>query len=909
MRVIWISVLVILLDQLSKYALQFVPPEQGISVGPAWLSLNILGQSTLSVQQLTTALHNSTSWVLFAGLLAIYLLLTHWSTHLHFPAPRAIFGLQLIAGGIFSYTIDYLLRGTIVNCAQLLLPNGFPLNTGVADLSLLGGCLLLFTLRRRGTSRLGSSITLLSAIPTPLDMERMARGIDNIHIDIHLSPEFCRNASIIVHQQVDELFEAAKQQQRQIRPLPHSLLAPLKLAFHPLHQETLRSAKGSGESQLIDLFHVAVMKYIHQEVTNCVAARVRQAKETIQEHHKHGIGGTNDNQHIEHLFRHQERVIASVNQLMLRGLIDGEVKNLHKGIRGFLGKKSSFALEALQAPLVTANVTDSNDILFEHYLLFGRGRHRDMSFLQFDRVIDDLLHSYLRLIASDTQHSENITLHNRELASSDTTAEILSRPSVLAHPANITILFDQQWTREKIAKTDHFKRWGKYHKFRSHLRFQQQLADRAVYLLQKAKLANWVVVLYETRNLLAHAGSDISPARLVSLMVECDNRRLLQQRLETIYRQLKNPPDLNKVLETWERIQHKEEVLLRGHLHAFFGDFSRYRRDLQLLYRYHIASSQVSLLQDKRALQSSRANYTLYEFLLPTERERSQKSIRSHLIIKADLRGSTEVTDRLNQLALNPATHFERHFFSPINEVIVSFGAEKVFIEGDAIILVINNYAGTQQNQLTASRACGLAAAILGVVARQNSELACYGLPQLELGIGIAYSKEPPRFIFDGDHKITISPAINRADRLSACAWSVRHWREHQHAPQTEVEVYHPSERALGHGEKAQKDLVYNLNGILIEPEVFELLQQELSPKRIANNLPGKLESSLYAIKVPGSGSESTSLIIRKAPVKLYDPAYLLEECPIIEGRYFYEVIHKQEIIDALRNQTRSNEA
>jgi hypothetical protein len=265
------------------------------------------------------------------------------------------------------------------------------------------------------------------------------------------------------------------------------------------------------------------------------------------------------------------------------------------------------------------------------------------------------------------------------------------------------------------------------------------------------------------------------------------------------------------------------------------------------------------------------------------------------------------VTDRLNQLALNPATHFDRNFFSPINDVINDFGAEKVFIEGDAIILILNDYAGAHQEHLIASRACALAASILQIVAKQNKELLCYGLPKLELGIGIAYSHESPRFLFDGDHKITISPAINRADRLSACTWSVRNWRERQQAPTTQVEIYQPSERALGHGEKAQKEMVYNLDGILIEPAIFELLQKELSPKRIVNKLPDKQDSILFAIKVPGAGGESSSLIIRKAPVKIYDPKFHFDECPPVDGRYFYEVIHDRAILNTLRKRPTSD--
>jgi class 3 adenylate cyclase len=516
-----------------------------------------------------------------------------------------------------------------------------------------------------------------------------------------------------------------------------------------------------------------------------------------------------------------------------------------------------------------------------------------------DRVLDEQLRDYLPLIESTEANAAEY--RKLEFDNSSSTAATLSRPSVLAHPNNVAILFDQQWSRAKLAQTSPLSEWRKYQRYRAQLRFQQRLSEKMIEALKSAGLADWIITVYETRKILNRANPELPPWNLTTLLLESKNSRELQKRLQQL-NQAAGIQSLNEVITTsWQAIQKSPDRLLREHLYSFMRDFSRYRRDLQLLYKYHHAANQVELLQDESSIQTSRANYTLYEFLLQKEKQIENAAIRSHIIIKADLRGSTEVTERLNQLALNPATHFDRNFFSPINNVINDYGAEKVFIEGDAIILILNDYAGSQHSHLIASRACGLAAGILEVVAKQNRELRCYGLPELELGIGIAYSDESPRFLFDGDHKITISPAINRADRLSACAWGVRNWRERLQAPETHVEVYQPSAGALAQGEKAQKDLVYNLNGILMEPEVFELLQKEISPRRIVNKLPNMQESRLFAIKVAGSDGVSHSLIVRRAPIKIYDPEYGLNDCPTVEGRYFYELIYDRGIIDSLR--------
>ncbi|MCW8826871.1 MAG: hypothetical protein OQK78_10665, partial [Gammaproteobacteria bacterium] len=189
----------------------------------------------------------------------------------------------------------------------------------------------------------------------------------------------------------------------------------------------------------------------------------------------------------------------------------------------------------------------------------------------------------------------------------------------------------------------------------------------------------------------------------------------------------------------------------------------------------------------------------------------------------------------------------------------------------------------------------------LSVVAKQNRELKCYNLPELELGIGISYCDESPRYLFDEQHRITISPAINRADRLSACAWSIREWREKQGAPDTHVEVYQPSKRAETVGTKAQKELVFNLNGILIEEEVFAKLQKEVTLKRVLNRVENMQDSTLYSLVFPDLSGDVHRMIVRKAPIKLYDQSMTVEQSPVVADRYFYEVVYQKSILDQLR--------
>jgi len=66
-----------------------------------------------------------------------------------------------------------------------------------------------------------------------------------------------------------------------------------------------------------------------------------------------------------------------------------------------------------------------------------------------------------------------------------------------------------------------------------------------------------------------------------------------------------------------------------------------------------------------------------------------QDKVVSHVIIKADVRGSTRMTQDLLSRGLNPASHFSLNLHEPVKKLLDRYAAKKVFIEGDAIILAI----------------------------------------------------------------------------------------------------------------------------------------------------------------------------------------------------------------------------
>jgi hypothetical protein len=304
---------------------------------------------------------------------------------------------------------------------------------------------------------------------------------------------------------------------------------------------------------------------------------------------------------------------------------------------------------------------------------------------------------------------------------------------------------------------------------------------------------------------------------------------------------------------------------------------------------------------DKKILALSKANHTLYEFLLPHEQEMGEKPIMNHTIIKADLRGSTDITHQMNERGLNPASYFSLNFFDPITEILSEYDAHKVFIEGDAIILSIFERLETPSGWYSVARACGMAINMLMIINRYNKKSQEYQLPVLELGIGICQRADAPTFLFDGDNRIMISPAINLADRLSGCNKSVRRIIRKNISPFNLFVFQGVSDQEM---KKTADDLLlrYNVNGIELNEAGFRKLAQEIDLKPFHGDIPDlKLEKvSLFTGKFPTKSGRYQRLVLREAEVPAVNPQDLSQIQ--FTHRKYYEVCTSPKLYKATQH-------
>jgi hypothetical protein len=400
---------------------------------------------------------------------------------------------------------------------------------------------------------------------------------------------------------------------------------------------------------------------------------------------------------------------------------------------------------------------------------------------------------------------------------------------------------------------------------------QQDRLAAWVRLLEDERVMENVIASYYVVPLLTEYAPLINPQQLKNALVdrtECDRvERLIQEHgklsLNNLY------AGVAKVASC--RGAERAKVAAR-----FLADFFHYHRDLRRLEVINAALDSVNLVGNERLQELSRVNGTLYEFLLPEEKGQAESGrVLRHAVMKADVRDSTRLTRTMMEKGLNPASYFSLNFYDPVNKLLQKYGAQKVFLEGDAIIVAILEREG--EPSLSVSRMAVLAREIIEIVRGYNEMMQRSGMPQLELGIGITLQNSAPLYLMDGERQIMISEALNESDRLSACNKRARKVMEPQAGP---FHVYAFQAADIDeNGNPEDVTLSFNLSGIRMNEDAFKKLQQEISLEPLKVKLPASFASSdkgeyrLYSATVPVDRDIFRKIVVRESRIPRIDSA------------------------------------
>jgi class 3 adenylate cyclase len=730
---------------------------------------------------------------------------------------------------------------------------------------------------RLGASREQPALSKLASATPFISLKGLAVGVDNLRHDVVLSPRFMEATRLQIarligrHGELEGLLSAETpvvqsgpswMRNRGAASRVKTAPADWKQVLADLHVATLNRAKKEHKLAVDILARLAVAKFLRLEMNAQFAQVLERCRVLLKTYD--ATGQQRALEYRERLAALQVKkkiILRKTGQELFQTVREVDKETLARTRRSLFGEETDDG-SYFSYPLFLNRLAFSEDgrddyLCAEHYVMLGN----------WDRDSDR--YGRMREIASGFL---------RSLYGEDASGETID--AWMCVPENARSLVGTGTPDE--ASDEGMER-------------QERLAAW-VRLLEDEKVMENVIASYHVVPLLAEYAPRINPQQLKNALIdrtECDRvDRMIQEHGKL------SPTSLYAAVAKVAACRGAERAKVAA---RFLQDFFLYHRDLRRLETLNASLDAVNLAANERLRELSRVNGTLYEFLLPEEElEPNAERVLRHVVMKADVRDSTRLTRTMMEKGMNPASYFSLNFYDPVNKLLAKYGAQKVFLEGDAIILAILEREG--EPGLAVSRACVLAREMIEIVRGYNELVQRSGMPPLELGVGITLQESAPLYLMDGEHQIMISEALNESDRLSSCNKRARKVMESQAGP-FHVYAFQASEQEEG-GNVEDVILSYNLGGIRMNEAAFKKLHREISLQPLAVKLPKSFASSemreykLFSGTVPVDRDIFRKIVVRESRVPKINPADFS-----VEGwteRSYYEVCTDPAIYAAL---------
>ena len=694
-----------------------------------------------------------------------------------------------------------------------------------------------------------------------LSFSGLQLGVDNLRYDVFLSPRVSEDLRLHLARYIRHFGEVESLLDMDVptaarspflRPAAEGAArlrktgpADLKTLLVELHLAILNRAKAEDNPSIDVLGRLAVLKFIRTELQVQFARILEQCR--LKTKSLEGVRQVKmlETQELVSSFQVRKKIILrKTGQELFRLLREVEKETLARTRRSLLGELPFDIYRLFLNPLIFTEDGRDDYLCAEHYYMFGN----------FDKDADRFTN--LRRIALEflkrLGYEEHTPADHLELA--------------LNVPGNAVALVGTGSDEDASAED----------------RDRKGRLDLWTRLLQQEGVLPCVIASYETVSLLAEYSPRVNPHQLKNGLLFREE----SERVEKIIAEHRLFPD--RFFAAAGRVASCRGAERSRIAARLLRDLMCYHRDLRGLEAVSAGFDSVNLVSDDKVRELSSLNGMLYEFLPPEDQRPAEDRVLHHVIIKADVRDSSRLTRSLMEKGMNAASYFSLNFYEPVNKLLAKYGATKVFLEGDAIILALLEKEGDAM--LSVSRACVLAGEILSLLRGYNELLARAGLPQMEVGLGIAYQDSAPLWLMDGEHRIMISDAINDSDRLSSCNKRVRKKLARDAGIFQVYSVLIGSTENSGSGAEELR-LNYNVGGICLSEPAFRKMQQEIALAPWYADFSGPWmddQREFFVGTVPLANGAFRRIAIRKSRIAQVD----VRDLSILRwtDRYYYEV-------------------
>ncbi|MBN4053343.1 hypothetical protein JYT97_00495 [Haliea sp. AH-315-K21] len=743
-----------------------------------------------------------------------------------------------------------------------------------------------------------------------LELSGLIKGIDNYHVDVRLSKQFCSDVKILIAELIRR-----ETDQKQFKGDAEKAFSPLCKSYLDMMTVLIHRVKTDLSVEQVCFLQFSIPKFILDSVTTALNMSITETKKQATDLRNQGSMQVLKVQHqLTWMSKHYNSIVYHVKKEIFEHLYRTEHRQLTSIREQYLGSSVIDFQEFLSNVLMLNRDLNSSQFLIEHYISWG-GDLEESEFPKVNLALEELMQKELPELDTQTLRVDADSVKEPLEVYDDLRGlraiqyylgpAINMREKVeeafcwFDSPASLKTLFDIDTLRENIPgiKEEYGSKAARDYK--KQIKTLEKFLKRFGALLGKLKYLKHFIASYEARKIWASVfNEELDPKLLCQYLGgECSVKRLQDPALGG--RQISDEEEV-VLKNSLKQISQAINKNLNDSLINVLVDISRFRLHLKYTRFAHRIFNRMSILTEENDIELSKQARTLFQLHCANEIEEDEAKIVHHTIMKADVRGSTVVTEMLEKKNLNPASYFSLHFFNPINEIIPRYGGGKVFIEGDAVILSLLEYQHTPQQWFSVARACGLARSMLRIIHANNKFAKQSELPSLELGIGICFSADAPRFLFDGEQPIMISSAIGLADRLSSCSWKLRAKMQSK-IFSVEVLAYADDERDKG--EKGQQMIRYNVNGILLENAAFSKLEKEVKLRKISASFDKHQEHLYYGIYKDAEGGRH-DIVIREGRVGVWKDETIIRGEENAEP--YYEVVTNGKVISMLRDKLKT---
>src|ERR1700680_1441038 len=536
---------------------------------------------------------------------------------------------------------------------------------------------------------------LPSYIPA-LSVQELRIGIDNLRHDVFLSPKFVENARLqiarlIAHYgNIKNLLAAETSVVREVpknnpfigtrsveKPRAKTEPSELKPLLIEIQLAALNRAKAEGNIQLDILGRVAIIKFLRAELNVQFSEILDRCRATLKSYD--GLRQQKASEYREQVAAFQiakKFILRQTGQELFRTLREIEKETIARTRRSLFGNQSYEEYLLFLTPLIFSE--DGRDIYLnaEHYAMIGNFDRDPDRFWNSRRMVCD----FLQLLGLGPEAGDDAVLEGW-----------------LNVPENAEVLvgsgIPDDSTPEGASRKARLSVWRE--------------------LLEREQAMDYIVAAYEVVPLLNEYSPTINAQQLKNALISKEERVRVEKVIAEHSKLSAGSFSAAMVRVAGCRGDEKTKIAGR-----FLRDFIRHHRDVRRLEVLNEALTQVNIISSEKMRDLSAINGTLYEYLLPHEQKPAEDKVCRHVIVKADVRDSSLLTKSLLARQMNPASYFTLNFYDPVNKLLQKYGATKVFLEGDAIILAF--LERESEPELAVSKACVLAREMLELVRGYN---------------------------------------------------------------------------------------------------------------------------------------------------------------------------------------------